>query len=354
MRSHADPEVLAVNRRIREGLSQIFGPGTVATGALPGSGTLGMETGLANLVRRKDPVLILTNGAFGDRMAEIAPILGLEAHVLRFAPGEAVDLAAVRDELSRREVRLVAMVHGETSTGVLNPAREVGALAKEYGALYMLDVVTTAAMMPLSLDALGVDYAFTGSQKCLSAPPGLAPFALSARGRAALGAAQSWYMDLERALRYWEEGGYHVTVPVLLHYALAEALALALDEGLEARETRARTLYRAVLEVLEGLGFEAFPKGSRLPTVLVVEPPRGYSEETLVRGLRELGVVVAGGIGPTRGKVLRLGLMGEGARAELYVEFFRALGRLMRAPRLAETFSERLAARSEAALRSPS
>lgn len=179
--------------------------------------------------------------------------------------------------LKRRRYRMVALVHGETSTGVLNPAEAIGALAKEAGALFFLDAVTTLGMLPFSMRAMGVDYAFTGSQKCLSAPPGLAPIAASLRARKAFTGKRGWYLDLARVAEHWERGGYHHTTPVLLHYALLEALDLVLEEGVAARERRAREVYAWVLEELKARGFRPYPKASPLPTVLVVRPPRGWT-----------------------------------------------------------------------------
>ncbi|TBH20765.1 aminotransferase class V-fold PLP-dependent enzyme [Thermus thermamylovorans] len=328
MRGHLDPEVLGVNRAIQERLLALFDPGEGAlVAALAGSGSLGMEAGLAALDR--GPVLILTNGAFGDRIAEMALLHGLEPTVLEFPPGEPVDPGAVAQALKARRYRLVALVHGETSTGVLNPAREIGALAKEAGALFFLDAVTTLGMLPFSMREMGADYAFTGSQKCLSAPPGLAPIAVSREARRAFTARRGWYPDLERVAEHWERGGYHHTTPVLLHYALLEALDLALEEGVEARERRAREVYAWLLEELLVRGFRPYPKASPLPTVLVVRPPEGVEADRLVKALYAEGVAVAGGIGPTRGQVLRLGLMGEGARKEAYGFFLKALDRAL-------------------------
>lgn len=346
MRGHLDPEVLLCNRNIRSLLQTLFDAGEGAlVAALAGSGSLAMEAGFANLVSRGDAVLVLANGSFGERMAEMARVYGLEAGILHFPPNAPVDPAQVREALSRKAYRLVAMVHGETSTGVINPASEIAALAREHGALFMLDVVTTAAMLPFSMQKLGVDYAFTGSQKCLSAPPGLAPFGLSARARASLTGAQSWYTDFRRVEQYWEKEGYHCTAPVLLHFALEEALRLALEEGLEARHQRAQELYAATLAVLEETGFSAYaPKEARLPTVLVVRPPANLSEAEIRRGLYCQGIAVAGGIGPTAGQVLRLGLMGEAARRENFSAFFRALGKTLGVTGLDLAFEERLTA----------
>lgn len=328
MRGHLDPEVLAVNRAIQERLKALFDPGEGAlVAALAGSGSLAMEAGLANLDR--GPVLVLVNGAFSQRVAEMAALHGLEPTVLEFFPGEPVDPEAVARELKRKRYRMVALVHGETSTGVLNPAPAIGALAQEAGALFFMDAVTTLGMLPFSMRAMGVDYAFTGSQKCLSAPPGLAPIALSPEGRKAFTARRGWYLDLARVAEHWERGGYHHTTPVLLHYALLEALDLALEEGMEARERRARETYAWLLEELGKRGFRPYPKESPLPTVLVVRPPEGVEADRLVKALYAQGVAVAGGIGPTRGQVLRLGLMGEGARKALYRTFLEALDRVL-------------------------
>ncbi|WP_038055556.1 aminotransferase class V-fold PLP-dependent enzyme [Thermus amyloliquefaciens] len=328
MRGHLDPEVLATNRAIQERLARLFDPGEGALlAALAGSGSLGMEAGLANLDR--GPVLVLVNGAFSQRVAEMAQVHGLEPTVLEFPPGEPVDPEAVARALRARRYRMVAMVHGETSTGVLNPAREIGALAKEAGALFFLDAVTTLGMLPFSMREMGVDYAFTGSQKCLSAPPGLAPVAVSLEARRAFTARRGWYLDLTRVAEHWERGGYHHTTPVLLHYALLEALDVALEEGVEARERRAKEVYAWLREELGARGFSLYPKASPLPTVLVVRPPKGMEADRLVKALYAQGVAVAGGIGPTRGQVLRLGLMGEAARRELYGEFLKVLDRVL-------------------------
>ncbi len=344
MRGHLDPEVLATNRRIRTRLNRLFDPGEGALlAALPGSGSLGMEAGLHNLADEGDPVLLLVNGTFGERMVEIAHAYRFDYRVLRSEPGQPIDPQAVAEALNHRPYKLVALVHGETSTGVLNPVEEIAALVQAHGALFMLDAVTTAGMMPLSMQKLGIDYAFTGSQKCLSAPPGLAPFALSQRGRECLGQVRGWYSDLSRVAVYWEQEGYFCTSPVLLHFALEEALELALEEGLEKRQKRAESLYAAVLSLLEELGFSPYAaEGARLPTVLVVRPPQGWHEAEIRKGLYARGISVAGGIGPTAGKALRLGLMGESARVEHYRIFFKALGEVLGKGGLEQAFEERV------------
>lgn len=344
MRGHMDPEVLAINRRIGQMLYQLYDPGEGAfVAALAGSGSLGMEAGLANLCRPGDKVLVLANGTFSERIGEIAQAYNLNTTILRFAAGQPIEVETVAQALHNQSFRMVAMVHGETSTGVLNPAEEIATLVGQTDALFMLDAVTTFAMMPFSMQQLGVDYAFTGSQKCLSAPPGLAPFALSKRGRAAMQKPQAWYADFNRIAHHWENEGYHHTTPVLLHYALEEALRLAIEETPTARLRRAKHLYQTVLGLLEELGFKGYSHPeARLPSVLVVRPPQGYNEADIRKGLYAQGVAVAGGIGPTAGQVLRLGLMGEGAREEHYRAFFRALGEVLNQRGLENAFIERL------------
>jgi alanine-glyoxylate transaminase/serine-glyoxylate transaminase/serine-pyruvate transaminase len=328
MRGHLDPEVLAVNRAIQERLRILFDPGEGAlVAALAGSGSLGMEAAFANL--EEGPVLVLETGTFSARMAEMSRAHGLETDLLSFPPGEPARLEALKEALRRKRYRLVAAVHGETSTGVLNPVEEMGPLVEEAGALFMVDAVTTLGMLPFSMRRIRADYAFTGSQKCLSAPPGLAPFALSSKGRALLRGGRAWYVDFARVAEHWERGGYHHTTPVLLHYALLAALDRALAEGVEARARRARRVFAWLLEELTGRGFSLYPKESPLPTVLVVRPPRGVEAEALRAALHQEGYTVAGGIGPTRGEVLRLGLMGEQADEEVYRGFLEALDRVL-------------------------
>lgn len=344
MRGHLDPAVIATNRRIRELLKELFDAQDGAlVAAMPGSGSLGMEAGINNLADGDDQVLLLVSGTFGERMVEIAHAYQLHYTVIRSEPGMPIDPEEVEKELNNKVYKLVALVHGETSTGVLNPLREISELVQAHGALFMVDVVTTAGMMPFSMREYGIDYAFTGSQKCLSAPPGLAPFALSLRGRECLGMVRGWYSDLSRVARYWEQETYFCTSPVLLHYALEEALEIAFEEGMEARGRRVQSMFDAVLGTLETIGFTPYAKeGSRLPSVLVVRPPKGVMEGDIRKQMYEKGIALTGGIGPTAGQVLRLGLMGESARPTLYRQFFKALGEVMGKEGIEKEFDARI------------
>ncbi len=353
MRGHMDPEVFAYHDRIVADLERLYDAGAGAFASLlSGTGSLGMEAGLANLLEAGDRVLVLSNGSFGERTAEMARRLGADVHVRRYEPGQPVDAADAADAVRALSPALLSVVHGETSTGVRNPVPELGEVARAGGALYSVDAVTTVGMAPFSMRAWGIDYAYTGSQKCLSAPPGVAPVVFSERAMERIEARRTpvttWYADALGMRAYWraDDGPrrYHHTVPVNLHWALGEALAAALEEGLEARAERARRVGAAALRALESVGFRPFvPAAWRLPTVLAVRPPQGLDEAEVRRRLRsEHGISVAGGLGPTAGSIWRLGLMGETARPEHYLRLLAALGAMLGEPRLTEPFLDAL------------
>ena len=349
MRGHMDPEVFALNDRIQAGLHTLYGANSSAfTCLLAGTGSLGMEAGFANLLEPNDSVLICANGSFGYRMAEMSERLGAAVTLVTAPIGQAIQLEDVKAALETRAFKLVAVVHGETSTGVLNPAIEIARLAKGYGCLVTVDAVTTAGMMPYAMSDWGIDYSYTGSQKCLSAPPGVAPVAFSAAAIAAVHNRRSrvplWYADLEGLQAYWNRREYHHTIPVQLHYALEAALQAALREGLEARAERVRVVGAAVLATLETIGFSAFVENplERLPSVLAVRLPESVKDVPARAGLRERNVVITGGLGETAGKIWRLGLMGESARPAPYTKFFAALEGVLGATGLVATFERSL------------
>ena len=349
MRGHMDPEVFALNDRIQAGLHMLYGANSSAfTCLLAGTGSLGMEAGFANLLEPNDSVLICANGSFGYRMAEMSERLGAAVTLVTAPIGQAIQLEDVKAALETRAFKLVAVVHGETSTGVLNPAIEIARLAKGYGCLVTVDAVTTAGMMPYAMSDWGIDYSYTGSQKCLSAPPGVAPVAFSAAAIAAVHNRRSrvplWYADLEGLQAYWNRREYHHTIPVQLHYALEAALQAALREGLEARAERVRVVGAAVLATLETIGFSAFVENplERLPSVLAVRLPESVKDVPARTGLRERNVVITGGLGETAGKIWRLGLMGESARPAPYTKFFAALEGVLGVNGLVATFERSL------------
>ena len=346
MRGHMDPEVFAINDRIKVNLLELYGAGVDAfTCLLAGTGSLGMEAGFYNLLEPGDAVLVCANGEFGFRMAEMCKRIGAVVTLVTAPIGRAIKLEDVKSALRMQKFKLVAVVHGETSTGVLNPAIEIARVAKDHGALVTVDAVTTAGMMPYKMLEWGIDYAYTGSQKCLSAPPGVAPVAFSAAAIQAVEHRKTrvplWYADLEGLRAYWDRREYHHTVAVQLHYALDAALQAALDEGMEARAKRVRIVGDAALRALEVAGFEAFvPEGERLPTVLAVKLPDHLSDVKVRASLREHNVIITGGLGETAGKIWRLGLMGEAARPAYYARFLETLERVIGVSGMLEVFEQ--------------
>ena len=350
MIGHMDPEVFAYNDRVARDLKVLYGADEDAfTALLSGTGSLGMEAGFANLLEPGDRALVLSNGVFGERMAEMALRLGADVTVLRAPLGSPLEVSEVRQAALELKPKLIAVVHGETSTGVLNPVPEIGQVAREVGALYSVDAVTTVGMLPFNASAWGIDYAYTGSQKCLSAPPGLAPVMFSRRAVEVIAARQTpvstWYGDALGMLGYWGEGpvrSYHHTVPVQLHWATGEAIRAVLDEGIPARAARARALEDAALYALSALGFRAYvPEAYRLPTVLAVELLEGFDDAGVRSALRErYRISVTGGLGATAGKIWRLGLMGESAHAAHYSRLMDALSEILNAPELKRRFDE--------------
>jgi alanine-glyoxylate transaminase / serine-glyoxylate transaminase / serine-pyruvate transaminase len=350
MRGHMDPEVFEMNDRIMAGLHRLYGANADSfTCLLAGTGSLGMEAGFANLLEPGDKVLICANGSFGYRMAEMSERLGASVTLVTAPIGEAIRVSDVKAALEADAFKLVAVVHGETSTGVLNPAVEIAKLAKSYGALVTVDAVTTAGMMPYTMSEWGIDYSYTGSQKCLSAPPGVAPVAFSLSAIEAVQHRKTkvplWYADLEGLQAYWNRREYHHTIPVQLHYALEAALYSALDEGLEARAKRVKEVGAAVLSTLETVGFSPFVKNAheRLPSVLAVRLPETIQDVPTRGALRTHSVIVTGGLGETAGKIWRLGLMGESARPALYARFFEALETVIGVKGLVKTFDAAIA-----------
>lgn len=355
MRSHMDPDVFAYNDRVVADLHLLYraSPGAFAS-LLSGTGSLGMEAGFANLLEPGERALVVSNGVFGERMLEMARRLDAEVTVVSFPPSLPVDVSAVREAARRVKPKLIAMVHGETSTGVINPVQAVAEIATEVDALFSVDAVTTVGMLPFDMTAWGVDYAYTGSQKCLSAPPGLAPVVFSERAMRAIAARKTpvmtWYNDALGMEAYWAVGErgrrYHHTVPVQLHWATGEAIRAALDEGLEVRAERVRYVGEAALRALKTAGFSAFiPAAYRLPTVLAVRLPEGLNDTKVRAQLREdYFISVTGGLGATAGKIWRLGLMGENARPEHYSRLMNALAELLEQPQLPHVFDEAMAA----------
>jgi alanine-glyoxylate transaminase/serine-glyoxylate transaminase/serine-pyruvate transaminase len=333
---HLDPEFLAVMDRTQQLLRYAFQTRNQLTLAVPGTGSAAMEASVAALVRPGDAVLVCVNGYFGARIAEMARRHGGDVTTLERPWGEAFDPQEVRDALRAHPAQVVAIVHAETSTGLLQPLDGIAQVVHEADALLLVDAVTSLGGVPVRVDDLEIDACYSCTQKCLGCPPGLGPVTLGPRAATRLAArarpGESWYLDLELLQRYWgPEHTYHHTAPISLHFALYEALRMLAEEGLEPRWARHRRNAELLWAGLEAMGLELHvPAEYRLPSVTTVRIPDGVDDAS-VRGrlLAEYGIEIGGGLGSLRGRVWRIGLMGHSSRAENVVLLLGALGRLL-------------------------
>ena len=317
---HLDPRFLEVMDQIRSMMRSVYKTENELTFPMSGTGSAGMETCFVNLLEPGDRVLVCVNGVFGTRMADVARRCGAEVTTVEAEWGTSFDADTVRAAANGQPFKLLAIVHAETSTGVLQDIPSIRAVADELGALLLVDCVTSLAGHPVEVDAWGIDAAYSGTQKCLSCPPGLSPVTFSARAQEVLAKrtapVQSWYLDLSMIANYWgSERAYHHTAPINMLYGLHEALRLVLEEGLEAREARHRLHSRALVAGLEALGLShRVAAHERLPQLTAVAVPDGV-DDAAVRGqlLCEFDLEIGGGLGPMKGNTWRIGLMGAGA-----------------------------------------
>jgi alanine-glyoxylate transaminase / serine-glyoxylate transaminase / serine-pyruvate transaminase len=335
---HLDPAFLRVADQVRAMLRAVFGTGNGLTLPMSGTGSSGMETCFVNLLEPGDRVLVCKNGVFGTRMADVAPRCGAEVTLAEAPWGRAVDPDDVKRAAGGKAHKLLCVVHAETSTGVLQDLRPFRALADDMGALLLVDTVTSLGGVPVDVDALGMDAVYSGTQKCLSCPPGLSPVTFSDRARAVLDArehaVQSWYLDLRMIARYWgEERVYHHTAPVNMIYALHEALRLVLAEGLEARHARHRIHAAALRAGLTAMGLTLpVPEAERLDPLTLVRIPDGADDATTRRLLLErYGLEIGGGLGDFKGNAWRIGLMGAACTRRNVVLCLTALADALRA-----------------------
>ncbi len=317
---HLDPEFVGVMDDIQGMLRTLLRTDNEMTFAVSAPGSAGMECCLVNLLEPGDEAVICIHGVFGGRMASIVERCGATAVRVEAPWGEPTDPAKVEKALAGRSPKLVAVVHAETSTGVLQPLEEISRLAHDAGALFVVDAVTSVGGAPVEVDAWGIDAIYSGTQKCLSAPPGLSPVSFSPRAVEAIEQrrtpVQSWFLDVGLVRGYWGGGAkraYHHTAPVSQCFALREALRLVLEEGLEARFERHLANHRLLKDGLEGLGFEFVVASEyRLPMLNAVKLPAGLDDAAgRKRLLDEHSIEVGAGLGDFAGKIWRIGLMGE-------------------------------------------
>jgi alanine-glyoxylate transaminase / serine-glyoxylate transaminase / serine-pyruvate transaminase len=335
---HLDPYFLTTMDETQRLLRYVFQTQHEFTIPVSGTGSAGMETCFVNLVEPNDEVAVCVNGVFGMRMSDIVRRLG--AHLIRVdAPwGRAIDPEAARKAVHGRKVKVLAVVHAETSTGVRQPLEDLAAIAREHGALFLVDTVTSLGGIEVAVDRIGIDAVYSGTQKCLSCPPGLAPLSFSPAALQTLKHRQtpvvSWYLDMGLVGSYWgSERKYHHTAPINMIYALREALRIIAEEGLEARFARHRLHHLALVAGVEAMGLKmVVPEAERLPNLNTMWIPPGADDKKVRAALlRDFGIEIGGGLGEFAGKAWRVGLMGHAACRKNVFLFLSALETILQA-----------------------
>ena len=334
MLSHLDPEFIELMNDLRARLGRVFQAteGSLAL-AVSGTGTSAMEVAVANVVQPGTKVLSIVTGYFGDRLAEMSRRYGAEVQRLEVEWGRACDPDAVARALGASSADLVTVVHAETSTGVLNPVREVASIAHEHGAFVVVDAVTSLGAMPLDAAAWELDVVYSCSQKGLGAPSGVAPIVFAPTALARKVPCRSFAFDLSLLEDYWVRRKYHHTMCASLIYALREALMVVEEEGLKPRWARHERHHHALVAGLEAMGLTLLPPaGERLWTLNAVRVPDGVDEAAVRRRLlQHFNIEIGAGLGPLAGKIWRVGLMGSSSTEALVTLFLAALEKSMRA-----------------------
>jgi alanine-glyoxylate transaminase / serine-glyoxylate transaminase / serine-pyruvate transaminase len=330
---HVDPWFRGCMDDTQVLLREIFQTENRITMPLSASGSGGIEAAVVNTLEEGEEAIVCVNGVFSERMYEIATRTAAKIHKVEAPLGKAVDAEDVRRVAQGRKIKMIGLAQGETSTGVVTQLAPFRKVADEVGALLVVDAVASLAAVPLHVDRERVDICFSGSQKAISAPPGMSPITVSPKAEEAFRArkskVQSWYFDLTTAMNYWgKDRLYHHTPPISLIFALREAMRIVLEEGLEARWERHRQNQLALIAGLEAMGLELFAKNpaDRLPTVTAVAVPNGV-DDAKVRNqlLDEFNIEIAGGFGAIKGKIWRVGLMGYCSQRPFVLLFLGAL-----------------------------
>jgi alanine-glyoxylate transaminase/serine-glyoxylate transaminase/serine-pyruvate transaminase len=334
---HLDPQFLAVMNEVQVLLRYVFQTENELTIPISGTGSAGMEAALCNFIEAGDRVLVAINGYFGERLYDMAGRYGALVDRLERPWGEVFDPGEIEDVLKEKKYKLLALVHAETSTGALQPGiPEITAASHRNGALVVLDAVTSLGGLPVEIDNWDVDIAYSGSQKSLSAPPGLAPLTVSPRAGEVLmnrkTPVANWYLDLTNLTKYWgHERTYHHTAPISANYALREALRIVAEEGLEARFARHRANAELLWEGLEVLDLPPMiPEAYRIPTLTTPKLSPSVDDAAVrSRLLNEYNIEIAGGFGPLAGQIWRIGLMGYSSRREYVILLLAALRQIL-------------------------
>lgn len=318
LRSHLDPEFVLLLDDVRTQLRDLFkAPDGHFTFALSGTGTTGMDAAAVNLMERGMTVLCVVNGYFGDRLAKIISLQGAFVERVEGEWGRAIDPALIEKAMSDGRFDALAIVHGETSTGVLNPVGEAAAIARRHDTLLIVDAVTSLGAVPVDVAGWGADVCYSCSQKGVGAPSGLAPITFSARARQLRVVRPDFSLDVEKLEDFWMRRTYHHTISAPLIYALHAALSEVEDEGLEARWKRHQTVHKALVAGLQDLDLSLLPPaGDRLTSLNAVAVPNGVDAAKVKdRLLTQHNIEIGAGLGPLAGRIWRIGLMGSGATA---------------------------------------
>jgi alanine-glyoxylate transaminase / serine-glyoxylate transaminase / serine-pyruvate transaminase len=350
---HLDPLYLRIMDETRRMLREVFRTRNELTMAISGTGSAGMEAAVVNLVEPGDEMIVCVNGVFGGRMRDVAQRAGATVHSVEAEWGRTIDAEAVAQALKAHpKTKVVGIVHAETSTGAHQPLEEISKLVHDAGALLLVDTVTSLGGVELRVDDWRIDACYSGTQKCLSCPPGLAPLTFSPAAVAAMDKrktkVQSWYLDVSMLRQYWgEQRVYHHTAPINMTYAIYEALRVVLEEGLDARIARHERNHRALRAGLDALGITYVPKRS-LTTLNLVSVPAGADDAKVRRRLLEdFGIEIGAGLGPFKGKAWRIGLMGHSSTQRNVTLLLAALETILGSEGVAIAKGRALAAAAE-------
>jgi alanine-glyoxylate transaminase / serine-glyoxylate transaminase / serine-pyruvate transaminase len=335
---HLDPKFVELMEEVKSMLREVFQTKNPMTFPVSGTGSAGMEFCFVNLLEPGDEVIIGVNGVFGTRMVDVAERCGAKVTKVESPWGTIIEAAQIAEALKRcPKPKLVAIVHAETSTGALTPIPEISKLVHDAGALLLLDTVTSLAGCSVQIDEWQVDAVYSGTQKCLSCPPGLAPVSLSSRAMEVATKrcrkVQSWYLDVNLLGSYWgQDRVYHHTAPISMNYALHESLRLVLTEGLQARWKRHEQNHLKLKAGLNVLNLKiTSQEGHQLWQLNSVGVPEGVDEAAVrKRLLQEFNIEIGAGLGPLKGKVWRVGLMGETSRPEHVKTFLEAFSKILK------------------------
>jgi alanine-glyoxylate transaminase/serine-glyoxylate transaminase/serine-pyruvate transaminase len=329
---HLDPKFLEILDEIRELLQYTFQTKNKLTFAVSGTGSAGMEACVVNLIEPGTSMLVCVNGVFGQRMTDVAHRCGANISTVEVEWGQVFEPEKIANALKKKPAKVVGIVHAETSTGAGQPIEHISRIVHDAGALLIVDTVTSLGGMEVDVDGWQIDACYSGTQKCLSCPPGLAPITFSDAAVEAIEnrktKVQSWYLDTSMIRKYWgSERLYHHTAPINMNYALLESLRIIKEEGLEKRWARHLANHKALRAGLSAIGIEYLAQaGYELPMLNAVAIPDGVDDVKVRRQLlKEFNIEIGGGLGQFKGKAWRIGLMGSACILSNVMLFLAAL-----------------------------